>query len=701
MRVSGLRLWAVGILAAASMLASDNPAELKKSNPKELMKQAEADEQNDHWDAALTKLKIAAALKPKDKNIAEALSQAQQHLSEATAAKAMSSCNELKLDSCEQLVKMALSYMRSPRAVEADGQLAAHKAQLQTRWDQVQKMIGGGQLDEANVQLDTLSQFPYLFPTLSAEKERLRKLRTGAALDLGIMNLAKQQFDAAQQAFSAALRLDPGNAEAISEIAAVKKGKQAFASYQQAKIDFNAKKYEVAYASNQKALGLFPERQEYQYLDKQISSEWLKILEDAQGLNPNPENLKENQMAWESLGWIRRLDPAYQGLADATRKVKASLYSNYVQRAGVYQALPNNSGIGVAYLYHMNAQIMNPEPRAENPFAATFREVSSLFARKRAMQVLVNVENLSTAAPGFSDVVARRVKATIEGQGLPDLKVLSLDEYQKNQTEDPLFQDNRADGKSPIALFTVNVVNYESDSVGNDMPEEKPSKFISGQETVPNPDYQKAVADYQKAADSVAREKHKPGKPNKEGYTETTVVILQEKVKQTPATLTRDKLADYTYQEYHLSATATINMNLEIRDMLEKQLLGSDKVEMIRQDKATEIAGVRDKDVNGLINRPGRMKSQEQLVREAERDGLKALDEKVQALLARYTQRYYNEGEKALREGRRDDALENFVCYWYTFRGPMDEIRSQHIRETVKEYAGFDLNAAGPLSASP
>lgn len=698
MRVTGaLKWWAVVILISVSLMASDDQSELKKTNPKELAKQAEADEQKDQWEAALEKLKAATAMKPKDKNMALALSQAQQHLSETTAAKAKASCKELKLDRCEQEVKLALSYTRSPQAVEAEGQLAAQKAQLQSKWDQVQIMIAARKLEEAQAELDGLRQFPYLFPNFSAENERLRKLRVGAALDLGIKNLGQQQFDEAQQAFNAALRLDPGNAEATTEIAEVKKGRQAFGNYQQAKMDLTAKKYEAAYESDQRAMGLFPERHEYQELGKQISTEWLKVLEDPQALSPNPNNLKENQTAWESLGWIRRLDPSYQGLTEAARKVKASLYSNYVQMASTYQALPNNSGIGVAYLYHINAQIMNPEPRAEDPFAASFREVSSLFARKRAMQVLVDVENLSTAAPGFSDVVARRIRATIEDQGLPDLKVLSLADYQKSQTEDPLFQDSRPDGKSSIALFTVNVVNYEFESVGNDAPEEKASKFNSGEETVPNPDYQKAVAEWQKAADSVAREKHKPGKPNKDGYTETSVSILQEKVKQTPATLTHDKLVDYTYQEYHLRASVTINMNLEIRDMLEKQLLGSDKVETIKMDKATEIAGVRDRDLNGLTSRPARMKSQEQLQQEAERDALKALDEKVQALLAKYTQRYFNEGEKALREGRRDDALENFVCYWYTFRGPMDETRSQHIRETVKMYTGFDLGAAGSL----
>ena len=59
-------------------------------------------------------------------------------------------------------------------------------------------MIGTGQLDEASAELDNLSQYPYLFPTLSADKEGLRRMRIDAAMTLGAKNLDQQQFDAAQ-----------------------------------------------------------------------------------------------------------------------------------------------------------------------------------------------------------------------------------------------------------------------------------------------------------------------------------------------------------------------------------------------------------------------------------------------------------------------------------------------------------------------
>ena len=317
------------------------------------------------------------------------------------------------------------------------------------------------------------------------------------------------------------------------------------------------------------------------------------------------------------------------------------------------------------------------------------------------MQVLVNVQNLSPAAPSFSEVVSRRVRAGIERLGLPDLKLVSLEEYQKNPGEDPQFQDNRPDGKSPSALFTMGIMNYEPESSGNDKPADKPSKFVSGQETVPNPEYAKIMDEYRKVRAALLRDKPKPGKATREGFTPEDLSVLERQIPTVNREITHDRIAEYTYQEYSLRARAQISMNLEIRDMLEKQLMGSDTLDVIREEKATEVSGVRDKDVNNLLNRPARLKSTDQMLRESERDALQALDEKVQLLMAKYIQRYYNEGEKALREGRHDDALENFLCYWYTFRGQMDQKQSQHIVEVVKQMTGFELSATGPLPASP
>ena len=678
-------------LVVGSVVGVSHPAAAQQKSAKELLKDAQTDGQQGHWESALEKLKTASKLKPKDKTIAQELQNARAHLADLAAGQALGSCNALKLDACEEQLKKALSYSSTKQTDEAQRQLAARKAELQKRWDRAEQMITSSQLEDANVELDGLSPYPYLFPALAAEKERLRHLRINADIDLGSKDLAADQFEDARRAFSAAQALDPANAEAAKGIEAADKGKQAVHWNEEAKNAFSQKSYEAAYDSNQQALALLPGHQAYLDLNQQISTEWLKVLEDEHALSPDATKLKDNQAAWESLMWIKRLDPGYKPLEEAIRQTKLNLYTIYSQEANKYQGLLNNSGDGLAFLYYTNAQSMNPNPQAEDAFAASFHDVTEWFKRKCAMVLVVRVESLAQDPSGFTEVVTRRVNAAIEALGLPDLVATPVEAYEKKPDVDALFQEIRPDGKSRIALLSVDITNYQRENSHAETPEEKPSKFVNGQETVPNPDYDAAVAKYKAANDAFTKAK---GKVKKGVPTTTDIAFLQQQVTQTPRTISRDKLVDYTYQEYRLSSKVQIAMKLTLRDMLEKQLLGSEPIESTEQDTATEIAGVQPKDVNGVINRQPRIKTQEQLQQDAELAALKSIDEKIPALLAKYDQRYYSEGEKALEAGHTQEAVENFLCYWYTFRGQIEEHRAQHIRDVVKQYTGLELGGS-------
>ena len=692
MRARGTSRWSVlMVLPTCVLFAMGQSNEPQKISPAALAKEAVVDEGKGDWGAAYSKLQKAASQKPKDKKIAESLRLAAEHLSKAAASQALDSCKQQKLDACEKQAKQALGYARTPEAEEAERQLETRKAELQTHWDQAERMISAGQLEDANTELESLSRFPYLFPTLAAERERLRMLRVGAAIAGGNKAASELHFDAALEAFDMALSLDPGNAEATHGIEMAKRGKEAYSDWQQAQEALTGKQYEAAYLSDQKAVSLFPKEQEYQDLQKQIRAEWLPILEDETVLNPKPDDLNGNQKAWDNLRWIRRLDPDYQKLKETTDTVRGHLYEQYVQKANDFQGQPNNSGLAIAYLYHVNAQHVNPTPGGEDPFAASFTEVQNLFKRKRAMLILVSVANLSLANPDFCGVVDLRARAPIEGLGLTDVRLAAQKDYEANPTasEDPLFQDKRPDGKSRIAWLNVDIKNFQKGSVGNDKPQEKHSKFKSGVETIPNPEYTKLQEQYRKVEDSL--KKAKPGKPSKEGYTRDDQFLLQKKLEQTQTNINQDKLVDYSYQEYHLSNSAHITLRLVLRDMLEQQVLASDEVDISRHVEGIEIAGAREADVNGLMNQPAHMNTPEQELDEAEHDALQALDEKVPGLLAKYTERYYKEGEKALAEGRITDGLENLICYWFTFVGRMDERHAQRIREVVKQNLGLEF----------
>lgn len=678
------------MLAAALVFGPVLGAAEKKPSAKDLVKQAEADQKADRWEAAREKLKGAAEQKPKDAKIAEALKQVEDYLADRSAARAATFCNQKELDKCEKEVKLAASYARTQRVQEAEAQLATRRKNVEEQWNRVQQMIAAGQLAEAGLELEEFNSYPYLFPNLAAEKQRVRQLRVRAFIDEAAGHAAAQRWDAAIESYSSALRMDSANNEAARGLESARQEKEAATAFQQAKNAFRSRGYSVAYEANQKAMRLYPARQEYQNFAKQINGEWVKVLmEEARKLSANVENVKDNQRALENLEWVRRLEPRYPGLPDELRVVRTALHSIYIQKASDFQAIADNSRIGLSYLYFVNGQQSNPA--GEFAFAARLREAGSLFARKRAMQVVINVENLSPASPNFADVVARRVKAMIDKMGLPDLKLRSLEEYQKNPAEDPQFIENRPDGKSPTAVLNVALLNYESESTGLDKPIDKPSKFISGQETVVNPAYEQTQAEFNRVNSALARDKPKPGHATREGYTAQNLVVLQQQLSSTPREVSRERISGYTYQEFQLAVRALIKMNLEIRDQIEKQLLGADNIQATDQRTGMEIAGVRDKDVSNLMNRQARLPTAEQLLRDCEKKALEALDDKVRNLVTQYLQRFYNEGEKALSEGRTEDALENFLCYWYSFRGRLTEAQSKVIRDAVKSYTGFDL----------
>jgi hypothetical protein len=674
------------ILGLGSALAQKTPS------AKDLVRGAEADQKANRWEAAYEKLKAAAAQKPKDKNIAESLRVTETYLADSAAVRAITACNNNEFDRCEKELKTATTYAATARVKEAQTTLAGRRKDADDQWNKVQQMITQGELAQASVELENLNRYSYLLPKLSSEKERVLRLRITTAVETGKQEMAAQRWDAAIESFTAALRLDPKNADAAKALETARIEKDAATAFQQAQNAYQARSYQIAYEADQKAIKLVGGRSPYRELESRIAADWSKVLiEESRKLSANVDSLQDNQKAYDDLETIRRLSPNYEGLADEMRVVRTALHSMYIQKAGEYQAIADNSRIALAYLYYLNAQQTNPG--GEFAFSAKLREAQGVFARKRAIQVLVNVDNISPAPASFAEVVTRRIRAVIEQLSLTDMKMRTLDDYQKNPAEDPQFVELRPGGKSPTMLVGALITNYEAENLGGDKPLDKPSKFIAGQESVPNPNYAKVEAKYREISAALARDKPKPGKTTREGYRADDLDIYKQQLATTPRDIVKDKIADYTYQEFQLTVRGLIKLNLEVRDYLEKQLLGSDPISAAQERSQVEVVGVKDKDVNQLTNKAARLPSVDQLSRECERDALQQVDDKVRTLVQRYLQRFYQEGEKALRENRREDAAENFLCHWHLMRGRMDEKQAQVVRDTVKAVTGLDVAA--------
>jgi hypothetical protein len=443
----------------------------------------------------------------------------------------------------------------------------------------------------------------------------------------------------------------------------------------------------VAYQAIERAQRSLPDRPQFRTLAAQIGADWSKVLlEEARALGANRENFKDNQNALDKLMMAQRLDPRLAGLTDELRGVKLALHSMYLEQANSYEAVTDGTRAALTYASYVNAR--ETAPPGEFAFASKLRETAAIFNKKRGVQILLNVSNLSPGPATLSEKFSRRVRTVIERFGLPDIRVRTVDEYAKSSEEDPQFQENRPNGKSPTAVLTVDIHNYDTST--DFKSEDKTSKYISGQEMVSNPAFEKAEAEYKKI--NAAMIGVKPGKKSREGYSQADLVLAQQTVAATTREIARDKTSEYKYQEISHFMRALVKINLEIRDHHTKQLIEARVVEGKKEAQQTEIVNVRDRDTNNLSNRAARMPPSEQLLREAEEATFQKFDDDIARMVRMYTDRFYLEGEKALQESRVSDALENFLCHWFFYRGKVDESHAQRIRDLVKKELGLDLN---------
>lgn len=658
----------------------------KAPSAKQLVEAAEADESANRWEQALVKLKQAAAQKPKDQNIAEMVKKAQTYIAEKAAVDAIALCEKGQIRKCESEIQRAKDIQETARSQEAQQRLEGVKKTVADRLGHAQQLMKEGQLDSAGSELNSLDKFAELVPNLESEKQRLHVLRIDMALEQARTEIKNSNWDAGIQAFAGVQRLDPGNSEAVRGIESAKQEKDAALTFQQAQNALAANRYDLAWEACQKASKTFPTRRPYQDLAKQIGLGWTAVLiEEVRKKSTNTDNLRDNQDAMDMLETIRRVNPQQAGMAEEFRTVRLSLNSLYSQKAGQYEQITDGSRAATAFINYLNAQLTN---QGEFPFAAKLRETKNIFDRKRSEQLLLNVENLSTASAAIGDLLLKRVRAVLGKLGLPDLRLRTLDDYSKNMDDDPLFKDYRPDGKSPTAQLTVELSSFDAESSGDDKPIDMRSKYISGQETVQNSSYAEASKKFSDAKNVVDSFKKKPVPQGAKAELD----LAQDVLKNTPPTIQKDKISDYTYQQYELTRKAVVHMNLELRDMLEKLLISSDQIEVVDQRKGVEIGGVRDRDINQLINKQARLPSADMLLAENHKIALQQLDDKLNQLVTPYFQRFYAEGEKALRENRTEDAVENFLCHWYFYRGRLPEEQSRTIRTLIKKECGLDLS---------
>jgi len=281
----------------------------------------------------------------------------------------------------------------------------------------------------------------------------------------------------------------------------------------------------------------------------------------------------------------------------------------------------------------------------------------------------------------------------MDRQGLRDLRIRSKEDYEKAPNDDLQFQYLLPDGKSYTESLTVNIRRYEFRRSPTTFDEK--SKYVFGSEKVPNPDYEplsKQLAEIRKALDNPSRKKDKP---TREGWTENTYLLKKSELDRTDKLVDRDKIVEYTYQKTQYKQNVDIEIEITLRDYYSKDLIAEKLIPYHVELNGIEISGVKEKDVNGLQNQTLRLPDKEQTLSEGSRVVREQLEKWIPQLLHSYTDRFFNEGEKALKAGRVDDAVEAYLCHWAFFGGRIDAVQMDRISETVKNATAFDLKKYG------
>jgi hypothetical protein len=288
-----------------------------------------------------------------------------------------------------------------------------------------------------------------------------------------------------------------------------------------------------------------------------------------------------------------------------------------------------------------------------------------------------------------------RTRYAIENMEFSDLRMRTVEDYERDANEDPQFQDLRPSGYSSTALVTVGITRYESERRSSETPVEKTSQYISGTEMVPNPEYIKLEAELNRIRRALDDPTRKKDRPTAEGWTENTYRLKQMELMRLDRQIARDKVTDYTYHLVEHKQHTRVEVQVTLRDWFTREAIATVTIPFQNERSATEIVGVRDRDVTGLQNQPVRIPSTDQVLREAERAVLEGLERQLGEVMPKYAGRFLGEAENALKAGRDEDALEAFICHWAFYRGRLDSKQATRVNDSVFNGTGLDLTKDG------
>jgi thioredoxin-like negative regulator of GroEL len=666
---------------------------LSSMSQKDLFKKADLDYKAGRLEEAREALILAFAKKNKpDKKYSPLLETINSQLGDREAAKGETACNNKDFPACEKQIAAAKAYATTPRVQSLENQWNQAIGEIKQKFDAALKKSEAGDPESALAQMESLKPFAAYLPNLEAGIDRVRLSHRKKLIAEGNAFVEQKKWDEASSRFLRALEYEKGDSAAKTGLDRIERGRKAYRFYDSAVEQQAAKNYAEALRALRAATEAYPEDKGFETLGKQVGQEWRQQLDsEIPGLLENADDFKSTRDAYYKLEEARALLPGSSDVSKHFPQASELFGANSLQRSSELEAIVDYSRIATALVLRLNAQRLMPSGTVKTE---ELKNLAAVFNRKRSSQILIAVDNLCAASNSFIQTLQARTKNTLESISLPDIKIRTVEEYQKSPNEDTQFQELRPDGKSATIQMTIGASKYLSERRSSEKPIEVNSKYVSGTEKVANPDYQRAQAEVEKIRKALDARK-KRDKPTPEGWTDATLQQKLAELNGIERTNTQDKISDYTYQKIEHKQQTAVAIDVTLRDYFSREALATDTIGFHDEKEAVEIDGVRAQDVNGLRNQPVRLPSTEQVLREAERTVLEQLEKKISTMLPVYTNRFFNEAEKAFKSGQVDDAVEFYLCHWTFFRGKLDSAQMNRIADVVKRETGFDLFKQG------
>jgi hypothetical protein len=258
---------------------------------------------------------------------------------------------------------------------------------------------------------------------------------------------------------------------------------------------------------------------------------------------------------------------------------------------------------------------------------------------------------------GFAEQLADALATGLETSGLP-VKVVRPGEH---SAVEPNFQ------------LIGDVIEHAHTTAPTSTPKE--SKYLVGEQQVPNADWNKANRDYESAklemqrAEGALQGATSRGKKKEIADANDKVTEAQKKVEDAHTKLDAipqfkavDIIKPYTYTEKEIDLQASVRLQFRINDAAGGQVEIPEPINKADSKKFTKLENVKPEDTTG-VKEKGTIPDELQVLLEVENSARDALIQAVKESVKKFPDNIFEQANKRAESGDEDAAAESFILY--------------------------------------